>query len=325
MDKQKYNVYSQYLKRKYGEKVYKLPVNLPVTCPNRDGTIGRGGCIFCGAEGAGFENLPDSLSVQSQIEQNMQYMGKKYNAGKFIAYFQNFTNTYMPLEDFKKYMLQACQPRIVEISISTRPDCIHEAYLAFLNRLKQEKEMNISIELGLQTVNYHSLRKINRGHTLSEFIDALLRIKKFGFETCAHLILNLPWDTMEDVIENAKILSALEVNQIKLHSLYIVKGTVLGELYQKGELDIISLEEYINRVITFLEYLSPDITLQRLIGRAPEENTLFVNWDTSWWKIRDLIEQEMENRQSCQGKRFDYLNGKGVRELVDSGQWTVDS
>ncbi|MDK2800945.1 MAG: uncharacterized protein PWP27_1888 [Clostridiales bacterium] len=310
----RYNVYSQYLKRKYGEKVYKLPINLPVTCPNRDGTTGCGGCIFCGEEGAGFENLSNELSVQHQIDRNMQYIREKYNAHKFIAYFQNFTNTYLPLEDFKKYILEACRPNIVEISISTRPDCINDAYLHFLNEVRKKQGVEISIELGLQTVNYHSLTKINRGHSLAEFIDAVLRINRFPFETCVHLILNLPWDTMEDVIENAKVISALGVKQIKLHSLYIVKNTVMGEMYQKGDFSIVSLEEYIDRVITFLEYLSPDIVVQRLIGRAPEENTLFVNWNTSWWKIRDRIEEEMEHKDSRQGKKFDYLNGKAVKK-----------
>ncbi len=312
----KYNVYSQYLKDKYGEKVYKLPINLPVTCPNRDGTVGCGGCIFCGEEGAGFENLSESIPVKMQIKQNMQYIGEKYNAHKFIAYFQNFTNTYLPLENFKEYILEACQPGIVEISISTRPDCISEEYLELLNKIRRQKNVNISIELGLQTVNYKTLKKINRGHTLAEFIDAIIRIKKYEFETCAHLILNLPWDTKNDTIENAKILSALAINQIKLHSLYIVQNTVMAEKYQKGEIDIISLNEYIDRVIIFLEYLDPAITIQRLIGRAPKENTLFVNWNTSWWKIRDMIEQEMKMRNSYQGKMFDYINGKAVQKFI---------
>ncbi|MBZ4647377.1 MAG: uncharacterized protein PWR27_240 [Petroclostridium sp.] len=310
----RYNVYSQYLKNKYGEKVYKLPINLPVTCPNRDGTVGCGGCIFCGEEGAGFENLPSYMSVSEQIETNMQYIKEKYNAHKFIAYFQNFTNTYLPLEDFKTHILEACKPEIVEIGISTRPDCINEKYLMFLNDVRQKQGVEISIELGLQTVNYHSLKKINRGHTLAEFIDAVLRINRFNFDTCVHLILNLPWDTMDDVVENAKIISSLGIKQVKLHSLYIVKGTVMGDMYQNGEFTIIPVEQYVDRVITFLEYLAPHIAIQRLIGRAPEGNTLFVNWNTSWWKIRDRIEEEMEKRDSYQGKSFNYLNGKAVRK-----------
>ncbi|NLY42718.1 MAG: TIGR01212 family radical SAM protein [Clostridiaceae bacterium] len=313
-EKKRYNVYSKYLKKKYGEKVYKLPVNIPVTCPNRDGTIGYGGCIFCGEEGAGFEILSNALSVSDQLKTNMEYIRKKYNTHKFIAYFQNFSNTYLSLDKFKSYIREACVDNVVEISISTRPDCVSEEYLLFLDEIRREKNVEISLELGLQTVNYHSLIKINRGHTLAEFIDAVLRIRKYNFVSCAHVILNLPWDLTEDVIETAKIISALEVNQVKLHSLYIVKGTAMEKMYLQGDFKIISVEEYIDRVILFLEYLNPQITVQRLIGRAPEENTLFVNWGISWWKIRDKIEEEMEKRNTYQGKHFDYLNGKALQK-----------
>lgn len=310
-----YRRYSDYLKEKYGEKVYKLPINLPVTCPNRDGVAGCGGCTFCGDEGAGFENLSNLIPVSEQIHQNKAYISKKYKAKKFIAYFQNFSNTYMPLDVFKEVMEQAAKEDIVQLAISTRPDCIREEYLQFLSELKNKYNIDIAIELGLQTVNSHSLIKINRGHTLAEFIDAVLRIKKYGFEICAHLILNLPWDTRMDVIESAKIISALSINQVKLHSLYIVENTVMGEQYKNKEFDMISVEEYKRRVIDFLEYLSPDIVVQRLIGRAPEENTLFVNWNMSWWKIRDEIEEEMRANNYYQGRLCNYLNGKAVRHF----------
>lgn len=310
-----YNVYSKYLKNKYGTKVYKLPIKLPLTCPNRDGCVGYGGCIFCGEEGGSFENLSSELSVSKQLYENMNYIKKKYKAQKFIAYFQNFTNTYMPFDDFKKAIKGALISDIVEISISTRPDCISDKYLQFLKSVEKKNAINISFELGLQTVNYHTLRKINRGHGLAEFLDAILRIKRFGFETCIHLILNLPWDTMDDVIENAKILSALKVEQVKIHSLYILENTKLGEMYKSGEINIISKAEYIERVITFLEYLNKDIVIQRIVGRAPEEGALFVNWNTSWWKIRDEIIETMISRKTYQGIKCDYLNGKALKNL----------
>lgn len=311
----RYNVYSQYLKNRYGEKVYKLPINLPLTCPNRDGTVGKGGCIFCGEEGAGFEDLSNKLKVREQLNINMEYIRKKYKAQKFIAYFQNFTNTYLPLEQFQNYIQEVNLPDIVEIAVSTRPDCINNAYLEFLKSFKERTGIQITIELGLQTVNYHTLVQINRGHTLAEFIDSIIRIKKLGLETCVHLILNLPWDKGEDVQENAKIVSALGVEQVKLHSLYIVKDTPLAKLYQDGKIQLFSKEEYIDRVINFLAYLDPKIVVQRLIGRAPEKDTLFVNWNTSWWKIRDTIEQLMEERDIWQGKAFNYLNGKALRNF----------
>lgn len=308
-----YNVYSRYLKERFGEKVYKLPINLPLTCPNRDGCIGTGGCIFCGEEGGSFENLPNTLTVKEQIDKNKKYISMKYKAKKFISYFQNFTNTYLPLEDFKKYIEESIVEGVVGISVSTRPDCINDEYLEYLSYIKDRYRLEITLELGLQTVNYHTLRKINRGHSLAELIDAVLRAKKHGIRTCIHLILNLPWDTMEDTIENAKILSALGVDEVKLHALYIVEGTELGKIYKEGQVKLISKEEYKERVITFLEYLDEKIIIQRIIGRAPEKNALFVNWNESWWKIRDEIVREMIERNIKQGIKCNYLNGRAIK------------
>ena len=311
-----YNVYSDYLKKKYGTKVYNLPVGLPVTCPNRDGQCGAGGCTFCGEIGAGYENLPAEMTVAEQIKVNMAHIAPKYKAEKFIAYFQNFSNTYLEIDKLKSYLEEACQKDVVAIALATRPDCVNEEYLKMLQKFKKEKNIDIIIELGLQTVNYHSLRKVNRGHSLAEFIDAVLRIKQYQLEVCVHLILNFPWDDQNDVIENAKILSSLKVDQVKLHALYIVKNTKMAEQYVNGELTLIDKDEYKERVITFLEYLAKDIVVQRLIGRAPESNTLFSNWKTGWWKIRDDITKTMQERGCYQGRLCDYLNGKAVQRFL---------
>lgn len=311
----RYFVYSDYLKNKYGERVYKLPVNLPGTCPNRDGQIGKGGCIYCGEAGAAFENLPCDMPVAEQISKNMEYIGKKYKADKFIVYFQNYSNTYMPLDKFKEYVNQAIADKVVEIAVSTRPDCIRDDYLEFLKSVKEKNGVEISIELGLQSVNYHTLIKINRGHTLAEFIDAVLRIKTYGFPICAHVILNLPWDDMTDVIECSKILSSLSIDQVKLHCLYILKDTPLADMYNNGDFDMGSFYEYVDKVIAFLEYLHPDIAVQRIIGRAREEDCIFANYGTSWWKIKDNIDEQMELFETYQGKKCDYLNGKAMKKF----------
>lgn len=309
--------YAEHLQQKYGEKVYKLPINLPGTCPNRDGTVGYGGCIFCDEEGSGFECLSNTLAVEKQLAENKAFFKKRFNAQKFIAYFQAFTNTYLPLEDFKRNIRAVSENEdLVGISISTRPDCINEQYLEFLAEISKEKSLDITIELGLQTVNYHTLQQINRGHTLAEFIDAVMRIKKYKFAVCAHVILNLPWDNELDAVENAKIISALAVDYVKLHSLYVVKNTKLGELYRDNKITIISLNEYIERVILFLEYLQPDTVVQRLVGKGPQGNLYFCNWDTSWWKIKSLIEEKMEAKGTFQGKKADYLNGKAVKSML---------
>lgn len=305
-----YYKFSDYLKDRYGQKVYKLPINLPVTCPNRDGTLSRSGCIFCGEEGAGFENLPDCLSVKEQIEHNARYIGKNYNATKFIAYFQNFSNTYMNLDDFKRYISEACGDNIAAVYISTRPDCINDKYLEFLQKIKVDKGIDFVIELGLQSINHHTLRVLNRGHLLAEFIDAVIRLNRFGLDSCVHYIVDLPMDAYEDVIEGARVISVLGVKQVKCHSLYILKDTEAGLMYERGELTPLSLEEYIERVISFLEYLNPEIVVQRLIGRAPKDRTLFCNWNMSWWKIQELVEKKMKMEGRYQGRKFNYLNGE---------------
>ncbi|HBY20153.1 MAG: TIGR01212 family radical SAM protein [Clostridiales bacterium GWE2_32_10] len=310
-----YNKYSDYLKNTYGEKVYKIPINIPVTCPNRDGCISTGGCIFCGEEGTGFENLSNDISVKEQLKRNIAHIGEKYASNKYIAYFQNFTNTYLPLEKFKTYILESIVENVVEIAISTRPDCISDDYLIFIKEIGDKYGVKITIELGLQTVNYNTLKKINRGHTLAEYLDAVLRIKKYGFKICTHMILNLPWDDEADVCEAAKIISSLGIDFVKLHSLYIVKNTAMEEMYKNKEFEMISVDEYKRRVIMFLEYLSSEVVIQRLISRAPKQNTMFVNWYMSWWKIRDEIELEMKVGGNYQGRLCDYLGGKALKGM----------
>lgn len=313
----RYSVYSKWLKKRYGEKVYKLPVALPLTCPNRDGSAGVGGCVFCGEIGAGYENRPAWMTVQQQLEENIAHIAPKYKAYKYIPYYQNFSNTYLPLEDFRHYMEAGCIDSAVGLAIATRPDCISDEYLEVLKDIKEKYNKDIYIELGLQSVNYHTLKKINRGHSMAELIDALLRIKRFGFEVCVHMILNLPWDTMEDVVEGAKILSALRVDQVKLHALYIVKNTQMAKWYESGEFTMIPVEDYVERVVAFIRHLHPQIVLQRLVGRAPEDNTLFTNWSMGWWRIQDLIDNRMDALDAHQGDLCNYLNGRSVRKFVE--------
>ena len=304
-----YNVYSDYLKNKYGEKVYKLPVNLPVTCPNRDGRISYGGCIFCGESGAGYESLPADLSVKNQIKTNMDYIGKKYGAKKFIAYFQNFCNTYLPIREFENYIKEAVTDNIVGIDISTRPDCVTQQHLDVLKEISEKYSVDISLELGLQSVNNKTLEIINRGHGLAEFLDCVMMTKKYGFAICVHLIPDLPWDSMEDVILSAKIMSAMRIQSVKLHSLYIVKNTKLAKMYEKGEVKLLGAEEYAQRCVEFLKYLSPDIVIQRIVGRVPEEDSITANDGKSWWKIRDRIVEIMESEGVKQGEKCTYLGG----------------
>ena len=313
IEKKIYNKYSDYLKEKYGEKVYKLPVNLPITCPNR---LDGNGCSFCAEVGTGFEAMPSNVCVKEQLLHTKDLIQRKYHAKKYIAYFQNYTNTFMPLELFRSYIQEAAETDdIVEISISTRPDCIRHDYMAFLKEIEEKTHIGINIELGLQTVNFHTLDSISRGHGLAELIDAVRIIQQYGFTICVHMILNLPGDTLRDCVEGAKILSALQIEIVKLHSLYIPKNTQLSKAYENGTITLCSKEEYIERVAVFLEYLSPNIIVERLFSRVPEKDAVFSNWGTSWWKLQDEFLKYIGEHQSYQGKRFDYLNGSALKKL----------
>lgn len=283
---------SSRLQEKYGEKVYKIPIKLDLTCPNRDGTKGTGGCIFCGEEGGSFENEPACTPIPVQLERGRERL-RKIGAYKFIAYFQNFSNTYMPLSALKR-IVEACDADdITGIAIATRPDCLHEAHADYLAQVQRETGREITVELGLQSPNRSTLVKINRGHSPADYVRAQLLLRDYGLRSCTHLIPNLPWDTKEDAVEAAKLLSALGVDEVKLHALYIVKNTVLGRMYENGEFTMGTRDEYIETVILFLRHLDERVVVQRVIGRAPEENALFCNWNTSWWKIRDEITSQM--------------------------------
>lgn len=314
MEKKKYyHSFSEHLKEKYGEKVYKLPVNLPISCPNRED--GRG-CFFCDGVGTGFEAMSAEVSVKEQLLTTKEKIEKRYHAHKFIAYFQNYTNTYMPLPQFRAYLYEAAQVEdVVAISISTRPDCIGEEYLQVMAEVREKFHVDITIELGLQTVNYHTLKVINRGHGLAEFINAVLTIEKYSFTVGTHMILNLPGDTIEDVREGAKFLSALPVHIVKLHSLYIPKNSVLYEQYLDGKITLCEKEEYIRRAAEFISLLRPDMVVERIFSRIPEEYAAFSNWGVSWWKLNDMFEAYMEEREYEQGCRFDYLQGAALKKL----------
>lgn len=241
------------------------------------------------------------MDIKSQIkEMKKRYVNK--GAKKFIAYFQNFSNTYGPVEKLKELYFQAIDDDIVQISISTRPDCISDEILDILEELRNT--IDVSIEMGLQTANYHTLTKMNRGHTLAEYINAAIKIKNRGFELVSHVILNFPQDNMLDVIETAKILSVLGVDGVKIHSLYIVDNTLLGKMYKKGEVFIGTLENYIERVIRFLEYLSPKIVIHRLVADPPKDGTIFGNWNIPKIQIINMIEKRLIEKDTYQGEKF---------------------
>lgn len=305
-----YYSYSEYLKEKYGQKVYKLSVNLPASCPNR---MEGAGCSFCAEEGTGFEAVDSETTVTEQLVASKEKVEKRYHAAKFIAYFQNYTNTFLPLNRLEVYMREAGgMEDVVEVCLSTRPDCVRKDYLDAMAKFRDKTGIEVSLELGLQTVNYHTLRKVNRRHGLAEFLDAVLAIAPFHFPVCVHMILNLPGDTMEDAKESARILSALPISMVKLHSLYIPKKSILYQEYRDGRISVCTKEEYLERLAEFIALLRPDIAVERLFARIPEKDSAFCNWGHSWWKLMDEWKELMQMRRYVQGSHYNYLNGAAL-------------
>ncbi len=305
-----YYSYREYLQKKYGEKVYKLSVNLPLTCPNRKEGAG---CSFCADTGTGFEAADAAMPVRKQLARSREKVKKRYHAHKFIAYFQNYTNTFLPLPSLLRYMEEAAQEEdVTEICLSTRPDCIREDYLTAFASFRERTGREVSLEYGLQTVNYHTLRAMGRGHGLAEFLDAVLLTAPYRFPVCAHVILNLPGDTMEDAEESARVLSALPISAVKLHSLYIPKNSLLYQEYRNGKISISSKDEYLDRLAEFVALLRPDIAVERLFARIPEQDAAFCNWGISWWKLMAEWEERMREKHYVQGARYDYLKGAAL-------------
>ncbi|MCD6450037.1 MAG: TIGR01212 family radical SAM protein [Thermotogaceae bacterium] len=302
---ERYRKLSRYFKERYGVRIQRIPIFAGFTCPNRDGTKGKGGCIFCDATGSGFAAFRN-LSIKEQVFKWKEIYKRKFKNVKFFAYFQAFSNTYAPVEILReKYSQALADDEIIGLDISTRPDVLPEEVLDLLEEFR--KKVEVHLELGLQTANYKTLKILNRGHTLAEFIDATIRAKKRNFAVVTHVIVNLPWDDIEDVVETAKIISALGIDGVKIHSLYIVKNTPLAKMYEKGKVKMGTLEDYIDRVITFLEYLSPSIVIHRLAADPPHEGTIFGNWGLSKTQVVNLIEKELEKRNTWQGKKYNYL------------------
>lgn len=279
--------------------MHRLIIDAGFSCPNREKSSP---CIFCDPTGSGF-NAFHNLSIKEQVLRQKQWAVSKYRAEKFIVYFQAFTNTYAPVDLLKrKYQEAIVDESIVQLAVSTRPDCLQEPVLDVLESFKER--VDVSVELGLQTINPKTLRIIKRGHGLAEFIDAVLRAKKHQLEIVVHVIVDLPWDEIEDVIDTARTISSLGVNGVKLHSLYVVRGTELEEMVSKGQIQLLSFDQYKDRVIAFLENLSDSIVIHRLASDPPKDMTVYGNWGMSKLEIVNQIEKELVSRDTYQGKIF---------------------
>lgn len=297
----RYRRLSTALVEMYGQKVYKLPLSLAGTCPNRDGSLGRGGCVMCAGSGIDFELLDATVPLEVQLDRNMHYIAKKYKAERFIAYFQNYTTTYLPTEAVLALLEKVHRPDIVEIALSARPDCVPDELLLALRQVQERTSQTIVLELGVQILNDVVLEHMQRGHDSASSIDAIRRIKAHGLSACAHVMLNYPGVTREDIMHTARVLGELGVDRIKCHSLYIQEGTRLAEYYEQKRFEIAPADDYMERVMLFLRYLPKHVIIERLFARAPKKNTLFCNWGRSWRFLQNELERKMEITDIHQG------------------------
>lgn len=302
-DGKRYYSLDRYLKQTFGEKIYKISLDGGFTCPNRDGTLGTRGCIFCSEGGSGDFASDSSLSVTEQIEDGIRLVEGKSKARKFIAYFQAFTNTYAPAEKLNQIYREALShEKIIGLSIGTRPDCLPPDVLDLLAELNKIKP--VFVELGLQTIHEDTAQRIRRGYPLSCFDEAVDKLHEKGINIVVHLILGLPGESEEKMLESVRYLNSLPVDGVKLSLLHVLNKTDLGTLYEKNPFPIYELDDYVSLVIRCIEELREDIVIHRLTGDGPRDLLIAPRWTLQKRKVLNEITRRMKETDSRQGKRF---------------------
>ena len=292
-----------YLKKTYGEKLYKISLDGGMTCPNRDGTLGTHGCIFCSHGGSGDFAASRTLSVTEQIEAGKQQSAKKYTGSSYIAYFQAYTNTYAPIEYLRRIFTEAIEePDVAALSIATRCDCLPPDVLDLLDELNRRKP--VWIELGLQTIHDKTLHAIRSGFTLSQFEQAVSDLHKRNIPVITHLILGLPGETKEDMLSSVRYVGSLPVTGIKLQLLHILKGTDLGTAYMADPFPLFTLEEYCDLIADCIALLPPEIVIHRLTGDGPRNLLLAPLWSTDKKRVLNTIQKCLRERDLWQGKNI---------------------
>ena len=299
----RYNPVSRHLKKQFGCKVYRVSIDAGFTCPNRDGTLGEGGCIYCGERGAASIGAERKLSITGQIQAGMSVMRSKNRAEKFIAYFQSFTNTYEDISLLRNLYEEALNADdVVGLAISTRPDCLNDEILDLLQELNQKTYL--LLELGLQTIHDRSLELINRGHDFSCFLKSYEEAQNRGLRTCVHSILGLPGESYSDMMETSQILASLRPDGVKLHLLHALKDTSLADMYDAGKWKPMEMEKYIQVVCDIMEKLHPETIMHRLTGDPLRGYLVAPQWCIKKWEVLNGIDRELARRESFQGKFF---------------------
>ncbi|PKM77925.1 MAG: TIGR01212 family radical SAM protein [Firmicutes bacterium HGW-Firmicutes-15] len=304
----RYHSLNCHLREKYGEKVSKISLDAGFSCPNRDGSLARNGCSFCSDRGSGDFVAAPQESLPEQFRQGQEIMRKKWPGQKYIAHLQAFTNTYAPVETLRKtYYIALEQPGVVGLAISTRPDCLSEEVLDLLTDINQATYL--WVELGLQTIHKRSSHMLNMHYDYDDFIKALNGLQLRKIETCAHIILGLPGEEEEDMLETAQALSSLPIQGLKIHLLHLMKNTPLADIYAHQPFALLSQENYVNLVVDILEILPPQMVIHRLTGDSPKDLIIGPTWSLRKRLVLNAIDSELILRNSWQGK---YYSGAGT-------------
>jgi len=300
-----YNELAGFLATCFPFKVQKISLNAGFTCPNRDGTVGYGGCTYCNNQTFNPAYCRTEKSITEQLEEGKRFFARKYPDMKYLAYFQAYTNTYAELEDLKKKYEEALNvPDVVGLVIGTRPDCMPDALLDYLEGLN--KRTFLIVEYGVESTDNAILKRINRGHTFEVAKAAIEKTSARGIRVGAHVILGLPSETREGLIKQAGVLSALPLTTLKLHQLQLIKGTRMAAEYQEfpKEFHLYSADEYIDLVIDYVEHLRPDIVLERFVSQSPKELLIAPDWGLKNHEFTDKVKKRMRERNAWQGKKY---------------------
>ncbi|MFV9510363.1 TIGR01212 family radical SAM protein [Tepidibacillus sp. LV47] len=303
----RYHTLNYEYRKLFGEKVFKVSLDGGFTCPNRDGTVATGGCIFCSARGSGDFAGNRRFDLKQQFRQIRDRLHKKWPKAKYIGYFQAFSNTYAPAEQLREmYDAILEEEGVVGLSIATRPDCLPDEVLDVLSEVNQKTKL--WVELGLQTIHEHTQILINRGHDYQVFLDGVHKLRERKIDVVVHIIVNLPGETMEEMMETARAVANLPIQGIKIHMLHLLKKTPMMKLYQEGKLHFMDRETYTKLVVDMLEILPPEMVIHRLTGDGPRELLVEPLWTLKKWEVLNGIDQELERRNTWQGKY--YLNNQ---------------
>ncbi|WP_297090805.1 TIGR01212 family radical SAM protein [uncultured Draconibacterium sp.] len=301
----RYNDFPTYFRERFSGRVQKVSIDAGFTCPNRDGSKGVGGCSYCNNKTfkPTYCNLENSVS--KQVEQGVAFFARKYKTMRFLAYFQAYTNTYAPLADLKRLYEEALNhPKIVGLVISTRPDCLNDELLDYLAELS--RKVYVMVELGVESHLDRTLKSINRGHTFTDAAWAIKETAKRGINNCAHMILGLPGESRQEVLDQAKVISQLPVKNLKLHQLQIHKGTLLEKQFDENpdNFHLYTAEDYIDLVVDYLELLNPEIIVERFISQAPPEMLIAPKWGLKNFEFVAKVEKRLKERDTWQGRKY---------------------